>query len=257
VVDTRSYEDLFSSCMRGDVGQVKPILKQMVDENSPRIPLQPLATLAAYEGHAEILRLCLDEGAIFDRYLDKATFHGLLYSPRDPTMLDTLWAVNWRDMQHSQKALDDLVTRSVARSDDTMLNWLLDHGARINSDAICTVSLPGRRLSTVSICLANCGITSFKGWGALQYAAGSGDMELAKLLLNAGADVEEMPYQLDMREPGPYTALYQAVLGQQTEMIRFLLDRGAKVDTRCGRAEDTPLKLARRLGNCEVLDLLE
>jgi hypothetical protein len=37
-------------------------------------------------------------------------------------MLDTLWEVNWRDMQHSQKALDDLVTRCVTRSDDTMLN---------------------------------------------------------------------------------------------------------------------------------------
>jgi hypothetical protein len=257
MVDTKSYEDLFSSCLRGDVSQVKLILKQMVEEKSPRIPLQPLATLAAHEGHAEILRLCLDEGATFDRYLDWATSHGLLYSPRDPTMLDTLWEVNWRDMQHSQKALDDLVTRCVTRSDDTMLNWLLDHGAWINSDAICAVSLPGIRLSTVSICLAKCGITSFKGWGALQYAAGSGDMELAKLLLNAGADIEEMPYQLDMREPGPFTALYQAVLGQQVEMIRFLLERGAKVDTPCGTAEDTALKLARRLGNREVLDLLE
>lgn len=257
MVDTKSYEDPFSSCIRGDVSQVKRSLKQMVEENSPRIPLQPLATLAAYKGHIEILRLCLDEGAIFDRYLDSATVHGLLYSPRDPTALDTLWAANWRDMQHSQKALDELVRGSAARSDDAMLNWLLDHGARINSDAICTVSLPGRRLSTVSICLAKCGITSFKGWGALQYAAGSGDMELVKLLLNAGAGIEEMPYQLDMREPGPYTALYQAVLGQQVEMIRFLLERGAKVDTPCGRAEDTALKLARRLGNREVLDLLE
>jgi ankyrin repeat protein len=73
-------------------------------------------------------------------------------------------------------------------------------------------------------------------------------MELAKLLLNAGADIEEMPYQLDMREPGPYTALYQAVLGQQVEMIRFLLERGAKVDTPCGRAEDTALKAGQKTG---------
>ena len=257
MVDTKSYEDLFSSCIRGDVSQVKLSLKQMVEENSPRIPLQPLATLAAYKGHAEILRLCLDEGAIFDKYLDKATSHGLLYSPRDPTMPDTLWAVNWRDMQHSQKVLDELVIRSVARSDDTLLNWLLDHGARINSDAIRIASHPPNRLSTVSICLANCGITSFKGWGALQYAAGSGDMELAKLLLNAGADVEDVPYQLDIREPGPFTALYEAVLGQHMEMIKFLLERGAKVDTRCAISEETPLKLARRLGNREILDLLE
>jgi hypothetical protein len=226
----------------------------MAEENSPRIPLQPLATLAAYKGHAEILRLCLDEGAIFDGHLDAATAHGLLYSDRDPTMLDTLWAENWRDMQHSQEALDKLVVRSVARRDDTMLNWLLDHGARINSDAIMTVSLPG---STVSICLAKCGITSFKGWGALQHAAGRGDLELVKFLLNAGADLEEMPKQLDIREPGPFTALYQAVLGQHMEMIRFLLERGAKVDTPWGEFRDSPLKLARRLGNREILDLLE
>jgi ankyrin repeat protein len=58
----------------------------------------------------------------------------------------------------------------------------------------------------MSVLLRKCGITPLKGWGALQFAAGRGDLDMAKLLLDAGVDVEEMPNRLDFREPGPYTA---------------------------------------------------
>lgn len=93
--------------------------------------------------------------------------------------------------------------------------------------------------------------------GGLQLAAGRGDLDKVKLFLAAGADVEEMRNVLDIREPGPYTALYEAVKGQHVETVRLLLEHGAKVDTPCSSSKETPLELARQLGNRQVLDLLE
>lgn len=220
----------------------------------PQTPLQPLATLAALKGHGEILQLCLEEGAIFDINLDKAAKFG---APTHPAMLNTLLAVNWRDIQHSQEALDELVWVSLSSSDVTMLTWVLEHGGQVTTDTARLASLPGRPISQVALLLERCGITPFKGWGGLQLAVGRGDLDKVKLFLAAGADVEEMPNVLDIREPGPYTALYEAVKGQHVEMVRLLLEHGAKVDTPCSSSKETPLELARQLGNRQVLDLLE
>lgn len=53
---------------------------------------------------------------------------------------------------------------------------------------------------------------------------------MVQFLLNAGADINEIPPRPDIREPGPYTALYEAVQVQHTTIVRLLLDRGARVD---------------------------
>ena len=84
---------------------------------------------------------------------------------------------------------------------------------------------------------------------------------MAEFLLYVGADVEEMPKMMgDVREPGPFTPLYEAVRGQHTEVVQLLLDHGAKADTVCGRhigSNETPLQAARRLGNSQMVGLLE
>jgi hypothetical protein len=70
-----------------------------------------------------------------------------------------------------------------------------------------------------------------------------------ELLLQVGADVEEMPAQLgNICELGPFTALYKAVQGQHVEIIKLLLEHGAMVDTPCGwpTGQETPLQAARR-----------
>ena len=40
-------------------------------------------------------------------------------------------------------------------------------------------------------------------------------------------------------------------------MIGFVLKHGAKADTPCGLGKETPLRLARRLGDGQILSLLE
>jgi hypothetical protein len=78
---------------RGGQGLGSPVtigLEELLEDLRLSNPLQPLAALAASEGHAEILQLCLDKGAVFDRDLDAAVEQGL----QDTAMLEVLWNAN-------------------------------------------------------------------------------------------------------------------------------------------------------------------
>jgi len=83
--DTAPYQELFCSCLTGNLDQVRSSLKQLVEPL--QIPLQPLATLAARKGHTEILKFCLDEGAIVDANLKRAVE---LASKKNPAMDNVL-----------------------------------------------------------------------------------------------------------------------------------------------------------------------
>lgn len=86
-------------------------------------------------------------------------------------------------------------------------------------------------------------------WGntALLLAAREGDVETARALLRAGADVDG--------RGGPLTPLGQAALRGHTHMVRLLLRSGAQVDA-SGLNEHTPLMNAAKLNHPEVVGLL-
>jgi ankyrin repeat protein len=74
------------------------------------------------------------------------------------------------------------------------------------------------------------------GQTPLHWAAANGRLDMAKLLLNNRADLEETT-------KADQTPLHAAALAGQTEIVALLLDRGAKVNVRDAH-ERTPLKLA-------------
>jgi hypothetical protein len=63
--------------------------------------LQICACLAAQSGHHELLSYCLDQGAIFDPYLNRAVQKGAFTVP----MLELLLARNWWDIRSSPEAV--------------------------------------------------------------------------------------------------------------------------------------------------------
>ena len=231
-------------------------MEQLQEQQSFPDLLQPLATLAASKGHAEILQFCLDKGAVFDINLDHAAYYG----SGNPTMLDVLLAANWRNLQHSKSTRNDLV-RLAASKDVKMLIWLLDHGAKVSRETIKLAGMAKTPVPTMAFLVEKCGTAALDDSCVLQHAAGRGERDMVEFLLHVGADVEEMPNMMgDVREPGPFTALYEAVQGQHVEVVQLLLDHGAKADTICGRhigPNETPLQAARRLGNSQIVSLLE
>ncbi len=80
----------------------------------------------------------------------------------------------------------------------------------------------------------------------LQYALRSGNVELCRMLLDAGADVNRT---------GPfYTPLNCAVMGGHIELVEILLDAGARVNELDW--EESPLHIAVDLGGIELIEIL-
>jgi ankyrin repeat protein len=119
------------------------------------------------------------------------------------------------DIQQDEGAVSAAITGSVLNKRPDILRFVLDHGAsarRINFDA--------NRSSPLAI------------------AAGSGHRELAVMLLEAGADPNELHQEYS-------TPLLAAIEGGNLEIVELLVARGADVNW-VGHWGVTPLKLAER-----------
>jgi hypothetical protein len=85
------------------------------------------------------------------------------------------------------------------------------------------------------------------GESALTAAVYTGNRPTAEMLLDRGADLERMGMG--------GTPLFNAVAGGNEDLVRLLLDRGARVDATT-YSGDTPLKTALRYGSQNLADLL-
>jgi len=79
------------------------------------------------------------------------------------------------------------------------------------------------------------------GYTPLMLAAGNGDTEVVRLLIEAGADK-------DVQNSKKVTALIYAVTEGMTEVTRLLIDSGVNKDV-CNKFGDTALTLAARTGS--------
>ena len=89
-------------------------------------------------------------------------------------------------------------------------------------------------------------VTNTQGWTALHFAAEHGHLECVRLLLEAGASVNQAN--------GPFTPLFMAVQKGNTEGVRLLLEAGASSNQ--GRGFFNPLFVAVLEGHTEVVRLL-
>lgn len=96
------------------------------------------------------------------------------------------------------------------------------------------------------------------GSGAIVMAAEEGKMEMVKMLLSEGADINEIgiEHPTDPRfKEDMGSALHRAVEGGHEEIVSFLLEKGADqgLQDPMGR---TPAALARAKGNEKILEML-
>ncbi|KAF2125948.1 hypothetical protein P153DRAFT_434341 [Dothidotthia symphoricarpi CBS 119687] len=123
--DTSEYEQLFITCLEGQLDEFKSALQTLRSRSSQPDLLQPAACLAAQKQHLEILRYCLEEGALFDVYLTRASQMG---ARGNTTILEFLLAKNWADIQRSPEAMEEQIKHF---GDDSMeAEWLRTHAGK-------------------------------------------------------------------------------------------------------------------------------
>jgi ankyrin repeat protein len=250
--DTTMYEKLFEDCAAGNLEKTRVGLNELRYQRKQPDPIQPLAALAAQRGHSDILKLCLDEGAVFDVHLEEAALSG----SRTAAMLDVLWDANWRDIQHNKRVIRGLLSRSIYQKVG-VLKWLIDHGGELELGMFEQAAWANVSVPVMEIMVEKFGIQPLEYTGSLQMAASRGSRDLVEYLLGAGANVNEVPPPLDPREPGPFTALYEAVHNRHVDVVRVLLEHGADVDMPCGTFSGmSVLQIAREEGDIEILSLL-
>lgn len=92
---------------------------------------------------------------------------------------------------------------------------------------------------------ANLEIRDIKGQTPLMYAVDTGSLELARALLDLGANIEATQKNSD------YTPLHLAVSEENLEMVRLLLEKKANIEVRAND-QSTPLHLAVSKENLEI-----
>lgn len=121
-IDNSEYEQLFGHCLAGRLDGFKSALQSLRSRPTQLDPLQPAACLAAQKKSLEILRYCLDEGAVFDRYLTRAAHMG---ARGDTAFLEFLLEQNWANIQRSLEAIQEQ-TKHYGK-DSMEAKWLEEH----------------------------------------------------------------------------------------------------------------------------------
>ena len=157
-------------------------------------------------------------------------------------LLDRGASVNAREASYGQTAL----MRAAARDDPEVVRLLLAHGADVHARSttyLLPVSL-GNPLDDVG---GGAVMVPQRGYTPLLFAARHGQVENVRLLLDAGADVDEAA-------PTGESALVVASFSGQGRVAALLLERGA--DPNDQGAGYTPLHTAVVRGDLELVEAL-
>ena len=175
---------------------------------------------AALSGNAELLKIFLDAGADAkalstadgETVLMSAARSGSVESVR--LLLDRGADVNARERYKGQTAL----MWAAAERHAPIVKLLLERGADWKVRSFDRETRPPRLSAASSISPIPRG-----GFTALMFTAREGDLESARIMLDAGVDINH-------GDVDRVTPLVAAIMNKQYTLAKFLIDRGADVD---------------------------
>lgn len=156
----------------------------------------------------------------------------------------------------------DILSHCATRDDFEWVRLCLDYGADPNQNLVDEhKSILAAVAELASVKMAALLIkhrARVMGSGAIVMAAQQGKMEMLKMLLNEGADINEIgiEHPTDPRFKADMgSALHRAVEGGHEAIVKFLLESGANARLKdpMGR---TPAALATEKGNERIVEML-
>lgn len=177
---------LYEACTNGNAAMVEVLLKAGADANASRGEGETALMSASRTGNVETVKVLLAHGA-------------------DPKAKES-----WRH--------ETALMWGAAENHTDVVRALIAAGADVNARSIVW-DWPKLKLRSgdLGVALPDGGLST------LMYAARQGAVEPARLLAEAGAD-------LNYKEPQGYTALLISILNGQYELASMLIDKGAKID---------------------------
>ena len=251
--------ELYDACITGNLDAVKASLAHSRAADSPfSPPLSSILYAATSKDHVKIVKYCLENGAAVTRDVMQI----LLINRAKETYIYLLES-KAVDINYYMPWWGDILS-NVATSDD--LDWAqlcLDRGADPNRNLVDEYkSLLAAVAELASIQMAALLIrhgAHVKGSGAIVMAAEEGKLDMVKLLLDQGADINEVGIE-DPTDPRSRedmgSALHRAVTAGHEEVARFLLDQSADVNL-TDVMRRTPLDLAEANQNRGMIELLK
>ncbi|EPS39642.1 hypothetical protein H072_6585 [Dactylellina haptotyla CBS 200.50] len=247
----KEYNKAFiSSASAGRLEVTKRLLKFKHNQDT----FQAALSAAAYEENWEILLLILEscEGLDCDEIFQQIA----VGSEQQDRLLSAIWKHTKCGI--SQNTLDVSLYEAVDKEKETTVKLLLeDFNANANAtgaeygNALTAAAYDGT-LEIIKMLLDHgADVNSSDGW-ALQIAAGQGHRAVVELLIERGANVNAC---IDEDKFLLGTALQSACEAGQVDITDFLLKKGA--DPNIGGGPETcPIIAACRKGEAEILELL-
>jgi ankyrin repeat protein len=238
--------------------QVQNIVQNELDDMSYQLLI--MLRMIAYRGNVPAAKLLLQRGAVIDNVAAYNAIHSGDSIPLLQAFSDAGWDVNM-PMAHSGDAL--VVAVDYNKGD--MVKWLLEHGANVSLhegvDGLTTLGNAAVEASPDIISmLVNSG-AELKGSRALELAARAGRLDNAAILLDLGADINEVlsadswcVHNRD-KEAGLGSALHAAASEGHTMVVSLLLEKGADVQLKDSKGR-TALERARIANHAGVVALL-
>jgi ankyrin repeat protein len=177
------------------------------------------------------------------------------------SMVESGVDVNYQDPQYGSTALMLACNYGFIE----MAKFLLDNGAKVNiqaqNGATALTGAAQQSLELVKLLLdkkADVRLKTEEGNTAFTYSimgvlSGSMTTEVAELLLEKGANVDEAP---DKGGAAGYTCLMMAARNNNPDLVKFLASKGANLNV-ASQDGATPLSLAEKEDNQEMIKLLK
>jgi len=122
--DTSTYETFFLACAQGDEPLLKTTLQALLTQEGPNV-LQPAACLAAQKKNHITLKYLLEQGAVFDKYIEKAVQIGAV---RSPEMLELMLEADCAGIRSSREAVERQIEYYGPESFEG--KWLEEHAGK-------------------------------------------------------------------------------------------------------------------------------
>ncbi|KAL8684963.1 MAG: hypothetical protein Q9218_008052, partial [Villophora microphyllina] len=246
-------QELLTACAQGDITKVRELISTMQTPSNEEASLKSMALKAAEHGHADILTLCIDEGADVSR-MDLEDYFEY------EEVLEVLVTRGGIDVNEDFEHAGDALINAIWEMKYDFSKWLLEHGADPNSGHLMadstsaiTAAAERGRIDFADLLVVAYG-AEVSGSGALVAAAERKHMDMVRWLLDRGAEIDEIgvhDYGDRRHEIDEGSALHKAAANGDVEMAKLLVSRGASLAVK-DKMDRTPRMRALE-GKCEEM----